>query len=94
MTSKPVSRIDLAALEGEVLELVTQRLLDVPAGFGVSSPLAECGLDSMAVMQLLLLIEERFGLWVPEADLLPENLESVRSLARLLAHRLEERAGV
>lgn len=93
MISKSASRPDLDALEREVLGLVTERLLDVSPGFGVDSRLIEAGLDSMAVMQLLLLIEDHFGLWVPEADLLPENLESVRALARLLARRLAERDG-
>jgi len=43
----------------------------------------------MAVMQLLLLVEERWGIWLPEGDLLPENLDTVRAFARVLARRLE-----
>ncbi len=91
MITKPVSIADPHALEREVLDLVTRNLIDAPEGFGPDSRLADAGFDSMAVMQLLLLVEERFGLWLPEADLERENLESVASLTRLLARRLAER---
>jgi hypothetical protein len=42
----------------------------------------------MAVMQLLLLIEESFGLWLPESGLTRENLRDVRSLAGVVATHL------
>jgi len=76
------------ALEQALLELVTTRLLDTPEGFGVSSSLFDAGLDSMAIMQLLLLIEESYGLWLPEADLIRENFADVRAVAALLARHL------
>lgn len=85
--------MDLIALERDLLDLVRDRLLDLPPAFGPTDPLASAGLDSMAVMQLLLLLEERFGIWLPEGDLAPENLESLRALARVLARRLREAGG-
>ncbi|HZR81792.1 MAG TPA: acyl carrier protein [Candidatus Binatia bacterium] len=94
MIPNPKPRVDLRSLERQVLTLLRERLLDLPPEFGPTDRLVEAGLDSMAVMQLLLLVEEKYGVWLPESDLLPENLESVRSFARLLARRLEERGGV
>ena len=91
--SKPEPRIDVDSLEGELLALVAGRILDVGPDFHARSSLAEAGLDSMAVMQLLVAIEDRFGLWLPESDLVPANLESVGALARLLAERLRGAGG-
>ncbi len=84
------SGMDSTALEIEVLALVRERLLELPPWFGPTSRLADAGLDSMAVMQLLLLVEDRWGVWLPEGDLVEENLETVRAFARVLARRLEE----
>jgi acyl carrier protein len=42
----------------------------------------------MAIMQLLLLIEQKFGVMLPESDLSRENFNDIRSLARLLEKRL------
>jgi acyl carrier protein len=92
VTTKPAPSLDATDLEREVLALLGQNLLDLPPRFDVDSHLVDAGLDSMAVMQLLLLIEQHFGLWLPEADLLPENLQSARTLAALLARRLADGA--
>lgn len=91
MTARPELILDLERLESELLALVTTHLLDTTNGFGATSSLAEAGLDSMAIMQLLLLIEDRFGLWLPEADLSRENFATVRSLARLVRRHLVAR---
>lgn len=72
------------ALESKLLTLVSERLLEVPPDFGVESDLFAHGLDSMAIMQFLLLIEEEFGVSIPERDLTRENFGTVRRVARLL----------
>jgi hypothetical protein len=42
----------------------------------------------MATMQFLVLIERRFGVWLPESELTPGNLASVRKLAVVLGREL------
>ncbi len=94
MTAEASAICDPSDLERELLSLVEEQLLDGADGLDVTTPLSEVGIDSMAVMQLLLLIEERFALWLPEQDLTHENFASIRSLARVVAQRLAERDGV
>jgi acyl carrier protein len=85
------SSVDLDTLERELIELISTSLLVTGPEFGVESSLADAGLDSMAVVQLLLLLETRYGVWMPEEDLTPDNFASVRSLAQALRTRLDER---
>lgn len=82
---------DLATLEEQLLVLIPERLLETPPDFNVETSLYDCGLDSMAIMQLLLMIEESHGIMLPDADLSRENFNSVRALARLLQKRLAGR---
>jgi acyl carrier protein len=56
-------------------------LLEVAGDFTPRSNLIEAGLDSLAVTQLMLSIEESTGVWVDESLLTPENLESADTLA-------------
>jgi acyl carrier protein len=56
-------------------------LLEVSDDFTPRSNLIEAGLDSLAVTQLMLSIEESTGVWVDESLLTPENLESAETLA-------------
>jgi acyl carrier protein len=58
-----------------------RELVDLGPGFGPSSDLRAAGLDSLAITQLLLAIEERTGVWIDESRLTPENLASPATLA-------------
>lgn len=81
-------QLEIADLESGLIELIAQNLLETGPTFNADSNLYEAGLDSMAIMQLLLLIEQRFGIMLPESDLSRENFNDIRSLARLLQARL------
>ena len=79
---------DPSTLEQELVVLIRERLLETTPDFCSSSNLYDAGLDSMAIMQLLLLIEEKYGVMVPDADLSKENFSSAHQLAILLQSRL------
>ncbi|NLG09361.1 MAG: acyl carrier protein [Deinococcales bacterium] len=49
-------------------------------------------LDSMGVLELIMFIEERFGVQVPDEDTLPENLDSVARVVAYVERRLAEAA--
>ena len=83
---------DLADLEQEIRTLIEGRILDGQVSLETTAPLDEAGVDSMAVIQILLLIEKRFGVWLPESDVTRENLKTVQSLARILRRRLAEQS--
>jgi acyl carrier protein len=91
MTVEATALLDLPDLERELQTLVEEHLLDGTNGLEPTTRLSDAGLDSMAMMQLLLLIEDRFGLWLPEEDLTRENFACIRSLAIAVSRRLATR---
>jgi acyl carrier protein len=44
-------------------------------------------LDSMGVLELIMFLEERYGLKVPDEDALPENLDSVDRIVGYVQRR-------
>jgi len=74
-------------MEQQLVQLVSERLLETRPGFDVDSNLYESGLDSMAIMQLLILIEEEYGVALPESELTRQNFSTVRSVAGLIRAR-------
>jgi len=76
------------ALTERVFQLLRDEILDVDGSFTARSNLLEAGLDSLAVTQLMLSIEESTGVWVDESLLTPEHLESAEALAALLYEQL------
>ena len=54
--------------------------VDDPDSFGEDDDLLDAGLDSMGIMRLVLFVEEKLGVTLPDDELEPENL---RTLSRL-----------
>lgn len=50
-------------------------------------PFEAAGVDSMALLRVLLFVESEFGFWVPDEDLVRENIASARTLARYIERR-------
>ena len=76
------------SLESRLMNLIAGQLLATGDGFGPDSNLFEAGLDSMSIMQLLLLIEEEFGVAIPVDQLSRENFATVSTIARLVRGRM------
>jgi len=84
-----VSEWSREALVERVHEILRDDILAVGTEFSPRSNLVEAGLDSLAVTQLLLSIEESTGVWVDESLLTPENLRTSETLADLVFERLQ-----
>ncbi len=50
-------------------------------------------LDSMGVLELIMFVEERFGVKIPDEDTLPENLDSVDRIVGYVQGRLGQAHG-
>lgn len=77
------------ALTERIYEILRSELLAVGDEFTPKSSLVEAGLDSLAVTQLMLAIEESTGIWVDESLLTEETLASAESLAACVHGQLQ-----
>ena len=58
------------------------------------APLLDSGiLDSLSLLRLVVFLEERFGITMGDADLLPENFASVEAICCYLRTREPEKQG-
>jgi pimeloyl-ACP methyl ester carboxylesterase/acyl carrier protein len=79
--------MDLDSLKLRLIEFIN---LEVLKGEGddldESTPLLELGiLDSLSMATLLVFVEESIGVRIPEDEIVPENFESVASIAELVS---------
>jgi len=63
-------------------------LLELDEGFPEDGDLATAGMDSMAVMQLVVAAEQEYGVILGPADLTRANLATPRSLASLISAKM------
>ena len=61
-----------------------------PEAFGEHDDLLEAGLDSMAIMRLILFIENEFSVVLPDDELAPENLQTLCRLEHWIKRHQKE----
>ncbi len=84
---------DTKQVEQEVRRFLAENFILDGGGAGLDAKesLTQAGvLDSMGVLELIMFIEEQFGITVPEEDTLPENLDSIERLVGYISRRLGE----
>ena len=77
-------------METVISHFISQELVKDPALLPLTAEtaLVESGiLDSLSLLQLVVFLEERFGITVGDADLLPENFSSVNAICAYLRSR-------
>jgi acyl carrier protein len=67
---------------GIVSEMLNKR--DFKGVLDVSQPLGEAGLNSLDMVNLMLAVEAEFDLEIPQAEMTPENFNSVQAIERLV----------
>jgi acyl carrier protein len=76
-------------IQQEIRSFVADELGRDLNGIGDDASLLEAGvLDSLGVLQLVGFIEERYGLRVPDDQLMPEQFESIETIANLVSDHL------
>jgi acyl carrier protein len=83
-------------MESIVNDYISREIVQDPAVLPLSnetSLLEEGILDSLSLLRLVVFLEERFGITVGEADLLPENFASVSTICAYLRAQQPGRQG-
>ena len=76
-------------IEQDVREFISENFILDGEQLEADASLTRRGvLDSMGVLELIMFVEERFGVKVPDEDTVPENFDSIERIVRYLRERL------
>ena len=76
-------------MENELIDYIrTEIAYDRATNLTADEPLLDGALDSTDVLRLVVHVEDRYGVKIDDADLVPENFATVRSLARLVEGKM------
>jgi len=88
MNHHPLTRMNIEVEGSTVIEwLRSEGILPLVESFSTCDDLFLAGLDSMAVMQMVVAAEESFGVLLQATDLSKDNLGTAEALAALLTIR-------
>jgi len=80
MSAGPAVQARVMSLVNDILS-ANSIVVDVLPG----SRLADIGMTSMDMVNLMLAVEAEFDMTIPQADITPENFQSPESIERLVA---------
>jgi acyl carrier protein len=85
----PVPKNNKAPNPTELIDwLNDEGVMELDWDFPEDGDLAEAGLDSMAIMQLVVAVEDRYEIELQPEELTKENLATPTTLAALIAKRI------
>jgi len=74
----------IARKETKLLSILSSDILELEPDFKCTDDLFEAGLDSMAIMRLLIHVETTFGFRLPVSQVNRENFSTVQKIAALI----------
>jgi acyl carrier protein len=84
-----------ADIQNRVIALVKSILIQnaITAEVDAESLLVDVGLNSVDMVNLMLSIEAEFDFTIPQAEITPENFQSVRTLQQMITAQLRPGVG-
>lgn len=84
MRTTPLSRLDAEDVAQTLIAFVNTHIMSRGHPMTADDAFETAGVDSMAFLKLLLFVEAEFGFWMPDDDLVEENVASPRALAKYI----------
>ena len=85
-----LSRLDPEEVARAVTAFINTTIMSRSRQIQPDDDLEMAGVDSMALLKILLFIEAEYGFWMPDEDLVEENIRTVRALATYISRRRSE----
>ncbi len=68
-------------ITAEIKDFLKLNILDIASDFSVDTELKNLGVDSFSIVEIVLFIERRFGVLIPDHQMVPETFKTIRSIA-------------
>lgn len=76
------------AMEQRIKNLILQRILTCKENLSETVRLREQGFTSLMFVELILMLEEEFGIEIRDEDLTPDHFSSIRKIAEYMQSRI------
>lgn len=76
--------MDEQQIISELKEFIESDILDSAVKLEPDSRFQTAGIDSFSIVEIILFIQQRYQISIPDDQLVPENFSTLRYLARLV----------
>lgn len=71
-------------IEEEIKKYIEKNILAAAVKIDAATDLKNTGIDSFSIVEIILFIERRYGVSIPDNKLVPENFRTIQSLAAIV----------
>lgn len=82
--------MDQTIIIQEIKKYIQQNILAENVAIGDDTDLKKAGIDSFSTVEIILFIERKFGVSIPDEKLVPENFKTVQALAAIVKELMPE----
>ena len=79
-----------AEIQGRLLEFLRRDVFSPELAITEETDLIASGFDSFSLVNLMLFVEQTYGLWIPEKEITAATIQNTRSLAVVVSRLLHE----
>lgn len=77
--------MDAETIITEIKKYIEKNILAESVQIDADTVLKQAGIDSFSTVEIILFIERKFGIAIPDEKLVPENFKTIRALAFTVA---------
>ena len=76
-----MGKLDIGTVTNDLIKFIKGNILESGNDISPNMPFSEAGMDSMSIIEVVLFIERKYGVALPEGELTIDNLKTVETLA-------------
>jgi acyl carrier protein len=76
-------------IEARLLDFIKNEIYDPSVVIEADTHLIEAGLDSFSLLKILVFVEKKFNLHIPESEINEERMCNIQNISRLIHEILE-----
>ncbi|MBK7305653.1 MAG: hypothetical protein IPI88_00595 [Chitinophagaceae bacterium] len=76
--------MDTNIIIAEIKKYIENNILAAGMQVDAATDLKQAGIDSFSTVEIILFIERKFGVSIPDEKLVPENFKTLQSLAAIV----------
>ncbi len=82
--------MDVNIIIAEIKKYIQNNILAESVHIDADSNLKNAGIDSFSIVEIILFIERRFGVSIPDEKLIPDNFKTIQALAATVAELIPD----
>jgi len=76
--------MEITTIKNDILKFITDNLISSDITLTDETLLKDIGIDSYSIVEIILFIERKYGLVIPDENLVPENFKTVNALSEVV----------